>query len=135
MVSDWQQQSGETTLKVESTSGVALQVYDLGGTGRPLIFCHATGFCGQVWTPVADRLNLKFPGAFRCLAFDFRGHGRSSLPDDGDLDWAGLGDDVLAVKAAVGPDEPVLAVGHSICLLYTSPSPRDATLSRMPSSA
>ena len=25
--------------------------------------------------------------------------------------------------------------GHSICLLYTSPSPRDATLSRMPSSA
>ena len=24
---------------------------------------------------------------------------------------------------------------HGICLLYTSPSPRDATLSRMPSSA
>ena len=27
------------------------------------------------------------------------------------------------------------AVGISACLLYTSPSPRDATLSRMPSSA
>ena len=26
-------------------------------------------------------------------------------------------------------------VPHVICLLYTSPSPRDATLSRMPSSA
>ena len=26
-------------------------------------------------------------------------------------------------------------MGHDICLLYTSPSPRDATLSRMPSSA
>ena len=25
--------------------------------------------------------------------------------------------------------------GHQACLLYTSPSPRDATLSRMPSSA
>ena len=25
--------------------------------------------------------------------------------------------------------------GHTICLLYTSPSPRDATLSRMPASA
>ena len=25
--------------------------------------------------------------------------------------------------------------GHNACLLYTSPSPRDATLSRMPSSA
>ena len=24
---------------------------------------------------------------------------------------------------------------HNLCLLYTSPSPRDATLSRMPSSA
>ena len=27
------------------------------------------------------------------------------------------------------------ALGNIICLLYTSPSPRDATLSRMPSSA
>ena len=28
-----------------------------------------------------------------------------------------------------------IALGHHRCLLYTSPSPRDATLSRMPSSA
>ena len=28
-----------------------------------------------------------------------------------------------------------LAALHHVCLLYTSPSPRDATLSRMPSSA
>ena len=28
-----------------------------------------------------------------------------------------------------------LDVQHDLCLLYTSPSPRDATLSRMPSSA
>ena len=27
------------------------------------------------------------------------------------------------------------AAGGNVCLLYTSPSPRDATLSRMPSSA
>ena len=27
------------------------------------------------------------------------------------------------------------SIPHNICLLYTSPSPRDATLSRMPSSA
>ena len=33
-------------------------------------------------------------------------------------------------------DEVVNALGkHRACLLYTSPSPRDATLSRMPSSA
>ena len=30
---------------------------------------------------------------------------------------------------------PAMAVGLHGCLLYTSPSPRDATLSRMPSSA
>ena len=30
---------------------------------------------------------------------------------------------------------PALKEGGMICLLYTSPSPRDATLSRMPSSA
>src|SRR5665811_984461 len=30
---------------------------------------------------------------------------------------------------------PVFAVGYCSCLLYTSPSPRDRTRSRMPSSA
>ena len=42
-------------------------------------------------------------------------------------------DQVNALKTPV----PVLEVPQSvsICLLYTSPSPRDATLSRMPSSA
>ena len=40
----------------------------------------------------------------------------------------------------IGISEPTLirfckALGFSGCLLYTSPSPRDATLSRMPSSA
>ena len=38
---------------------------------------------------------------------------------------------VLATRNSVIP----YAVGVDICLLYTSPSPRDATLSRMPSSA
>ena len=34
------------------------------------------------------------------------------------------------------PDEPSVATEHtSTCLLYTSPSPRDGLLSRMPSSA
>jgi len=35
-------------------------------------------------------------------------------------------------STAVPTDGPI---GASTCLLYTSPSPRDATLSRMPSSA
>ena len=43
---------------------------------------------------------------------------------------AGLGTDVLTHN----PDIKVMKSPYS-CLLYTSPSPRDATLSRMPSSA
>ena len=39
-----------------------------------------------------------------------------------------------SVKFDFGDDGQVFASGTD-CLLYTSPSPRDATLSRMPSSA
>ena len=45
--------------------------------------------------------------------------------------------EVLAVQIAYEGDAPIAGMvdGKEICLLYTSPSPRDATLSRMPSSA
>ena len=53
-----------------------------------------------------------------------------------------LRDDAMSVTddASDGSQEPGESSlgqhgGHIICLLYTSPSPRDATLSRMPSSA
>ena len=39
---------------------------------------------------------------------------------------------ILAIIAAI---VPTLYIKFKVCLLYTSPSPRDATLSRMPSSA
>ena len=39
--------------------------------------------------------------------------------------------DVTLIESEI----PTIGVGESTCLLYTSPSPRDATLSRMPSSA
>ena len=48
------------------------------------------------------------------------------------------GKNVVAVNSAQGDQTDVLmAEARRIgpCLLYTSPSPRDATLSRMPSSA
>ena len=77
--------------------------------------------------------------------------GKASQPPD----WANTEDDWPArLKAsAIGPDavvrtwrpgdriQPLGMQGHKklqdlyTCLLYTSPSPRDATLSRMPSSA
>ena len=55
--------------------------------------------------------------SFRTVAFEIRG----KLDGPGDV-----------VHGEICPREYVY---HSICLLYTSPSPRDGLLSRMPSSA
>ncbi len=94
--------------RVSSTGGVRLAVHELGGDadGRPLLFCHATGFHGRVWRAVAD----EFPER-RCLAFDFRGYG-DSTEQAGILDWHGFADDVLAVVDAFDLTD-VQGVGHS----------------------
>ena len=39
------------------------------------------------------------------------------------------------VKNGSTKDEVLEQTGHPVCLLYTSPSPRDLSTSRMPSSA
>ena len=53
--------------------------------------------------------------------------------DDGN----GMTEDILSKCLAVGgrDESDDNSENHTGCLLYTSPSPRDATLSRMPSSA
>ena len=43
--------------------------------------------------------------------------------------------DKIDYEANLEPVTSILLYDSSSCLLYTSPSPRDATLSRMPSSA
>ena len=48
----------------------------------------------------------------------------------------GAAGNIAMQEVANSTDEHTLILGHiGTCLLYTSPSPRDATLSRMPSSA
>jgi len=96
--------------RVTSSHGVELQGYDFGGTGPTLLLCHATGFCGYVWEPVISRLQSHF----RCVGFDFRGHGRSTSPMDDDMAWSGMARDLLVVVDHVSPHEPVRAVGHSL---------------------
>ena len=94
---------------VPSTDGVQLAVHELGGSAgdRPLLLCHATGFHGRVWRAVAEALPDRW-----CLALDFRGFGDSTPPPDGDFDWHGFGDDVLAVVDHFDLSD-VQAVGHS----------------------
>ena len=43
--------------------------------------------------------------------------------------------DFALARAALARDVPTLGICYGICLLYTSPSPRDLSTSRMPSSA
>lgn len=95
-------------ITVSSTDGVELALHELGGDpeGRPLLFCHATGFHGRVWRAVAD----EFPDR-RNLALDFRGYGDSN-EQDGALRWEGFADDVLSIVDSLDLDG-VQAVGHS----------------------
>ena len=69
------------------------------------------------WTRL-KRMGRYLKGAPRCVQKYKRQSNILELRVDVDSDWAG--------------DR---ATRKSTCLLYTSPSPRDATLSRMPSSA
>lgn len=96
-----------STTTIPSSGGVDLAVHDHGGSGRPLLLCHATGFHARVW----DGLVAELPER-RCIALDFRGFGDSTAPTDGNFDWHGFADDVLAVIDHFALTD-VQAVGHS----------------------
>jgi pimeloyl-ACP methyl ester carboxylesterase len=96
-------------VSLESTHEVVLRAHDYGGNGRPVLFCHATGFHGRYWDPIVERLQDRY----RCVAIDFRGHGDSTLPDGASLDWWAMAADLLALVDHLGLSE-VSAVGHSM---------------------
>lgn len=98
---------GELVQHIASTDGVTIFLHDLGGDGPPVLLCHATGFHGRVWQPVADHLT-----SHHALAPDLRGHGDSAVPEGLAIDWHGFADDVVAVIDALGLTE-VMAAGHS----------------------
>lgn len=96
---------------VPSSDGVTIAVHDLGGTNDDvLVVCHATGFCGRAYQALADGLT----GRFHVYALDFRGHGDSTTPANGNFDWGSMAGDLLAVIAAVGGGRPVFGFGHSL---------------------
>jgi pimeloyl-ACP methyl ester carboxylesterase len=94
--------------RVTTTDGVEIATYDLGGTGPPLLLCHATGFHALVWLALAPLLRDRF----HCVAFDARGHGRSGKAPSGNYQWGGFALDVKAAIEGVGLEQP-RAVGHS----------------------
>lgn len=102
---------------VPTPDGISLAVHEHGGHGRPVLLCHATGFHGAVWEPLAGALG----DGFERWAIDFRAHGASVVPPGSDLRWTTIATDVLTAVDALGlPPGEVLGVGHSMggaCLL------------------
>ena len=95
-------------MQLASSDDVTLTVHDLGGAGRSTLLCHATGFHGLVWTPLAEHID-----GLRRWSVDFRGHGTSSAPRDRRFAWDGFADDVLTVVDGLELDRPI-RVGHSM---------------------
>jgi len=100
--------AGPVRDRCTTEDGVGVEIYDFGGRGPDLLLVHATGFCAEVFTPLATRLGERF----HCWALDLRAHGRSDRPADGNLAWTGFASDVLAVVDHLGLDGP-FGFGHS----------------------
>ncbi|MFI8832858.1 SDR family oxidoreductase [Streptomyces afghaniensis] len=93
------------------TGEVELCVAEVGDPRRPtVVLVHGYPDSKEVWSEVAARL----AGHFHVVAYDVRGHGRSTAPRPlrGGFTLEKLTDDFLAVADAVSPDRPVHLVGH-----------------------
>ena len=106
--------------------------------GRPtMVLAHGFGCDQSMWRHLVPA----FRDQFRIVLFDLVGSGGSDLSAYNKTKYStlqGYADDLLEIVEQYSTG-PVVFVGHSvssmICLLYTSPSPRDRQKSRMPSSA
>ena len=96
-------------VEVRSGDGVKLNLRMMGGSGPDLLVCHATGFHGLAYRPLAQSLSEHFT----VWALDFRGHGSSGPAPGGDYAWSGMGADVVACAAAIGA-ERLYGFGHSM---------------------
>ncbi|QRK08845.1 alpha/beta hydrolase [Archangium violaceum] len=79
------------------------------GTGRPVVFLSGWALCSDMWNYQMVPLSEQ---GLRCVAYDRRGHGRSSDPGRG-YDYDTLADDLAFVLEALDLREVTL-VGHSM---------------------
>jgi pimeloyl-ACP methyl ester carboxylesterase len=102
------QEPGPRRDRCTTPDGLNIAVYDFGGRGDDLLLVHATGFCAEVFGPLARALSPHF----HCWGLDLRAHGRSDRPADGNFAWSGFCTDVLTVVDHLGLTRP-FAFGHS----------------------
>jgi non-heme chloroperoxidase len=77
---------------IETPDGVKLAYTDWG-TGQPVVFIHAWALPSAMWDYQIGALSEQ---GLRCIAYDRRGHGRSSKPSSG-YDCDTLADDLSAL--------------------------------------
>ena len=90
--------------------GSRVALHDLGGAGPTILICHATGFCGRAYEPLARALS----GQFRVWAIHMPGHGDSDLPAGGDFAWQAMVPQVVAATRAISATPLACVVGHSM---------------------
>jgi pimeloyl-ACP methyl ester carboxylesterase len=99
--------------KVRSADGVELAVEETGrGDGPAIVFVHGLGFSRDVWR---RQLDGELATRFHLVAYDLRGHGRSSRPEDAAAyeDGRRWGEDLHAVLEATHATSAVV-VGWSL---------------------
>ena len=99
----------KNAIEVRSEDGVKLNLRMMGGSGPDLLVCHATGFHGLAYRPLAQNLTERF----RVWALDFRGHGTSGPAPGNEYAWSGMGADVAACASAIDA-ERLYGFGHSM---------------------
>jgi pimeloyl-ACP methyl ester carboxylesterase len=93
---------------IQSSDGVTVAVHDLGGEGPTILFSHATGLLGRLYTPLARELK-----GYHGIAIDHRGHGDATAPTNGAFEWTRFRDDTLAVVETLGL-RGIYGFGHSM---------------------
>ena len=86
------------TARTVEVGGVRLHVEDTGGTGPPVVFSHGLLLSTRLWDAQVGALR----GAYRCIAYDHRGQGRSDVPRDRCIGMDQLADDAAALVEALG---------------------------------
>jgi N-formylmaleamate deformylase len=90
------------------TNGINIFYTRTGGNKSPLILLHGLTANGLCWTPLARDL----AGEYDVIMPDARGHGKSSVPDQG-YRYEDLANDVAGLIKSLGLPAPIL-IGHSM---------------------
>ncbi len=91
-----------------ATNRINMHYTRTGGNKPPVILLHGLIANGSCWTPVAQALEEEFD----VIMPDARGHGKSSVPDDGYL-YEDHANDVVGLIEALELSPPIL-IGHSM---------------------